>query len=140
MNNELSTLSIFLILGICIGLLFDIFRISRRVFKTPNIIIYIEDISFWILTGFLILYTIGVFTNGEIRLYMILMIFIGAFLYFISISKYFILLNTKILNFIKSTINFLLIPLRKTLNIVRKTLNITGRKIFQKKFTLFSKK
>lgn len=126
MNNELSTLPIFLMLGIYIGVLFDIFRISRRVFKTPNIIIYIEDILFWILTGFLISYAISVFTNGEIRLYMILMIFIGAFLYFISISKYFILLNTKILNFVKSTTHLLLIPLRKSLNIVKKPLRFTA--------------
>ena len=113
MNNQIYIILAFFITGICIGILFDIFRITRKSFKTPNLLIYIEDILFWVLTGFLLLFTIFTFTTGEIRLYMIIILMLGSFIYFLSISKYFVLINSKILNFIKSIINFLLNPVKK---------------------------
>ena len=67
---------IFVLNGFLIGIVFDIFRISRKVFKTPNIITYIEDVVFWFIAGFLTLFTIFKFNNGELRAY----IFIGQFL------------------------------------------------------------
>ncbi|MBR1653557.1 MAG: spore cortex biosynthesis protein YabQ [Clostridia bacterium] len=63
MTNTVYTLIAFFITGICISIIFDIFRISRKEFKTANIIIYLEDILFWILSGAGILFTIFNFTN-----------------------------------------------------------------------------
>ena len=123
MNNQFYIVLAFFITGICMGVLFDIFRATRKSFKTPNILIYIEDVLFWLLTGVLLLFTIFTFSAGEIRLYMIIIMVFGAFLYFISISKYFILINSKILNFIKSTIIFILKPLKNLIKI---------KKIFKK--------
>ncbi len=113
MNNQIYIVLAFFVTGICIGILFDIFRVTRKTFKTPNILIYIEDVLFWILTGILLLFTIFTFTTGEIRLYMIIILLLGSFIYFSIISKYFMLINSKILNFIKSTIIFILNPLKK---------------------------
>ncbi len=104
MSNEWITLLAFFCAGILVGLLFDIFRITRKSFNTPNIVTYIEDTLFWILSGLLVLYIIHVFTTGEIRLYMILMLMIGTTIYFLTISKYFMLINIKILSFIKNII------------------------------------
>ena len=126
MNNQLYILLAFFVTGICIGILFDIFRISRKNFKIPNFLTYIEDVLFWLLTGLLILFTIFTFTTGEIRLYMIIVLVLGSFIYFISISKYFILINSKILNMLKSTIFFILSPLKKGSVFIKK-------KIFFKK-------
>lgn len=69
-TNQAYLFLVFIINGLLIGLLFDIFRILRRAFKTSDFVTYIEDILFWILTGFSILYSIFVFNNGEIRLFM----------------------------------------------------------------------
>lgn len=118
MTSQIYILIAFFITGICIGLLFDIFRVSRKAFKTPNILIYIEDVLFWILTGLIILFTIFTFTTGEIRFYMILTMLFACFIYFISISKYFIMINTKIINFFKSIIHFLLKPFKKIFNLL----------------------
>jgi len=120
MASQILVLIAFFITGICISLLFDIFRISRKVFQTPNILIYIEDILFWILTGVIILFTIFTFTTGEVRFYMILTMLFACFIYFITISKYIIKINTKILCFFKSIINFLLTPLKKIKKILKK--------------------
>lgn len=51
-NNQAYLFLIFTINGILIGLLFDFFRILRRSFNTKDIITYIQDIVFWILTRF----------------------------------------------------------------------------------------
>ena len=49
---------IFILNGFLIGILFDIFRILRKSFKTKDIVTYIEDILFWIITGIFLLYSV----------------------------------------------------------------------------------
>ena len=92
---------VYTINGILIGILFDIFRVLRKSFKTNDITTYIEDILFWILTGISLLYSIFTFSNGEIRLYMFLGVFLGCLIYMMLISKYFIKINVKIVSIIK---------------------------------------
>ena len=130
LNNQFYILVSFFVTGISIGTLFDIFRISRKVFKTPNILIYIEDVLFWILSGLIVLFTICTFTDGQIRLYMILMLILGSIIYFTTVSNFFIKINTKIINWIKNIINILLYPVKKFAKILKKLLKI---KIFFKK-------
>ena len=120
MINQLYILLSFFLAGISIGILFDVFRITRKSFKTPNIIIYIEDALFWILTGLIILTTTVICTDGQIRLYMILMIITGAFIYFLLVSKYFININVKILKIFKSIFKFIAQPFRKILTFIKK--------------------
>ena len=127
MNDSIKILVSFFITGICIGIVFDIFRITRKAFKLPNLLIYIEDILFWILTGALLLFDIYVFTDGQIRLYMILMLILGALIYFLVISKYFIKTNTKIIEIIKYITLKLLSPFKK---LAKKLIKF--KKIFKK--------
>lgn len=119
----IHTLFAFFITGICIGILFDLFRISRKTFKTPNILIYIEDILFWVLTGLIILFTIFTRTNGEIRFYMIVIMIFSCFIYFFYISKHFININTKIISYIIKIIKILLKPVTKTIDFCKKITN-----------------
>lgn len=102
--TQLYSLLIFTISGIAIGVLFDLFRILRKSFKTPDIVTYIEDIIFWILTGIFFLFVLFKFNNGEIRSYVVIGLFIGVVLYMFTISKYFIKLNVCIINFIKKIV------------------------------------
>lgn len=107
-SNQASLFLIFTIEGIIIGLIFDIFRILRKSFKTTDIVTYIEDILFWLITGILILYTIFVFNYGEIRFFMFIGIFIGAMLYMLLISRYVIKISVTTIEFIKKTIMLIL--------------------------------
>ena len=126
LNNQLYILLSFFTTGIVIGIIFDMFRVTRKAFKMPNILIYIEDALFWILAGFVLLFTICTFTDGQIRLYMILILILGALIYFITISKWFIRINTKIFNLIKHFCELLLLPVKKMIE-------------FSKKIKIFSK-
>ena len=53
--NQIYSLLIFTITGIIIGLIFDVFRIARKSFKTSDFITCIEDFVFWIITGAILL-------------------------------------------------------------------------------------
>ncbi|MDR0979226.1 MAG: spore cortex biosynthesis protein YabQ [Lachnospiraceae bacterium] len=68
-NNQLYLFFIFVLTGLLIGILFDVFRILRKSFKTPDGITYIEDVLFWIISGILVLFTVLKFNNGEFRNY-----------------------------------------------------------------------
>lgn len=122
--NQTYTFFIFILVGSIIGLLFDAFRVIRKTFKTPDIITYIEDVVFWILTCMLLAYTIFVYNNGELRAYIFIGIFIGIILYIILISKYVIMICTSFLKVVKNTIIKILIwgsyPIKIILKIFKK--------------------
>lgn len=93
---------IYILSGILIGVFFDIFRIHRRSFKTPDFITYMQDILFWIITGAFFLYVIFKFNNGELRWYIFLGTTLGITIYMLIFSKKFIKINVIVLKFIKS--------------------------------------
>ena len=112
-NNQAYIFIIFSIVGIVIGVLFDIFRILRKTFKTKDIITYIEDIIFWIITGIIIIYTMYVFCNGELRFYMIIGIILGITIYMITISQYLIKASVFIINIVKKIIIYPIVQIYK---------------------------
>lgn len=108
MNNstiaQLYSLFVFAVSGIIVGIFFDVFRILRKSFKTPDFITYIEDIIFWIITGLFLLFVLFTFENGQIRSYNIIGLIIGVILYIFTISKYFIKCSVTIITFFKNII------------------------------------
>ena len=106
---QLYSFFIFGISGIVIGILFDIFRILRKSFRTPDIVTYIEDVLFWLLTGFFLLFVLFKINDGEIRIYNIVGILLGSILYMLTISKYFIKINVSVITFIKNILYHILI-------------------------------
>ena len=121
-TNQVYLFLIFIINGILIGLLFDFFRISRKVIATNDFITYLEDILFWILTGFIILYSIFIFNNGELRLFVFLGILMGVLFYMFFMSSYIIKINIKIINIIKKVLNVFLTPFKFIWHIIKKIL------------------
>ena len=104
---------------------------------------YIEDFIFWILTGFIVLYSIFVFNNGELRLFMFIGIILGVIIYTLLMSKYFIKINMKIINTIKSIIKILFKPINFVFVFLRKIFMKSITFLFiniRKNFTNFSLK
>ena len=122
--NQANLFLVFTINGILIGLLFDIFRILRKSFRTSDIITYCEDLLFWILTGFLLLYSIFTFSNGEVRFYMFLAVFCGCLIYMLLFSKYFIGINVKIIEIIKKIVitvfSVIILPIKIVIKFFKK--------------------
>lgn len=119
-SNQAYLFLIFIVNGILIGLLFDFFRIARKVFHTNDMMTYIEDILFWILAGMIMLYSIFVFNNGEIRLFMFLGMILGAFMYMVFVSSYVIKINVKLINLLKKIFGILLTPFKMIYKMLHK--------------------
>lgn len=122
--NQAYLFLIFTLNGIYIGLIFDFFRILRKVFMTKNLITNIEDILFWILTGLSIVFCMYKFTNGTIRLFMFLGLIFGFSLYLLILSNVIIKISTTVIliikRTIKKTIKLLIIPLKILRNMADK--------------------
>jgi len=123
LQNQVYIFTVFILDGIIIGLLFDIFRILRKSFKTPDILTYCEDFAFWILTFLLILYSVFKFNNGELRLFIFIGLIIGILIYLLAFSKLFITISVQIIFFIKKAINvILIIPIQYLFKFLRKVI------------------
>jgi len=133
MANQAYLFIIFILTGVIIGLIFDIFRVLRRTFKTPNLITYVEDILFWLVTGMLILYTIFKFNNGELRAYIFIGMSLGVVLYALAFSHVFIKINVKILTFIKNILEKVLKIILLPINFINNTLLKIVKKFKKKK-------
>lgn len=99
--NQAYIFIVFILSGICIGLLFDFFRILRRSFPTNDLFTYLEDMIFWILTGILLLYFLFIFNNGNLRMYLFLAIAIGILGYMTLLSKRVVKISVAIIHWIE---------------------------------------
>ena len=123
-NNieQLTSFIYFILTGIVLGIIFDVFRIARRTIKTSDFISNLEDVLFGLMAGVIILITIFKFNNGELRLYIFIGLGIGIILNMLFISKYFIKINVCIINFIKKVLKFLFKPIISFVKFVKKIL------------------
>lgn len=121
-SNQAYLFLIFVINGIIIGLVFDAFRILRKSFKTSDLITIIQDILFWIITGTIILYSIFVFNDGEIRFFMFVAIFLGVALYMRLLSQYIIKISVGVIDIVKKAIKFVFKILAFPIKIISKTI------------------
>lgn len=122
--NQVYLFIVYLLCGIAIGIFFDIFRVLRRSFKTPDLVTYIEDVIFGVLTGVFLIIMLFVLNNGELRFYIFIAITLGLAIYFLTISKFFIKINVKILTTIKKSIlkilSIIFYPINMLLNFLKK--------------------
>ena len=104
-NSQIGIFLIYLIAGVLICLLYDIFRALRKTVKTPDLVTYIEDTIFWILVAIFLIYLIFVLNSGEIRFFMFIAICLGGIVYYFTLSKYFVNISVHILTFVKIIVN-----------------------------------
>lgn len=120
-QNQAYLFLVFSLTGVIIGILFDFFRILRISIKTPNIITYIQDILFWILTGIIVLYSIWYFNNGELRIFVLLGLILGVLIYITTLSSIIVKIFTKVLVFF---INIFKVPFKILHNLINKIITI----------------
>ena len=150
--------------GIAIALIYDIFRIKRKAFKTGRFMTYVEDLLFWLLVA-IVMFTMVYYSNeGELRSYLFIGTLIGVVLYALLLSKpvmnsslFIINILRKIFKTVYSIVSYpfkllfrlLAIPLRisrrlagKSLRSIRKTgrNRLAGAAIWRRAFKNMRKK
>lgn len=141
--EQLLCLIAFTVTGIVIGVLFDVFRILRRSFKTADWLTTLQDILFWILAGFITLFSIFKFNNGEIRSYIFIGIALGVLIYMLTLSKYIVKYSVIIIKFIKKIISYpvnLIFKIFNFLLIIYKIFSTKIIYIFQKNISKYRQK
>ena len=86
--------------GITIGIVFDLFRIIRRIIPTNDFITLIEDIIYWLIASVIVFAFILNFNSGELRWYEFLGVLLGVGMYLLTISSLIIELSIFVLQFI----------------------------------------
>ena len=89
-SNEVYVFLGMVCLGACQGLLFDVFRIFRRVAKPGVVAVNVSDFLFWAASAVLITGGFLFFNNGQMRWYVFLGLFLGAVFYFLLLSIYYL--------------------------------------------------
>ena len=130
--QEIYIFIIFILIGSIVGIIFDLFRILRKSFETRDKVTYIEDISFCLIAGIIILFSIFKFASGEIRFYIFVGILIGIIIYMLTLSKIFIKCNVYIIEKIKNIIFVIFKIIKIPINYVIKMFVKIFRKIFFK--------
>jgi spore cortex biosynthesis protein YabQ len=98
------------------GVVYDFFRILRKMFKHPNILIQIEDFFYWIIASIIVFYFVLHMNYGEVRVYTIIGVFLGMYLYFATLSKLIMKIAVAIIEILKkiliTTIKIILMPFK----------------------------
>lgn len=98
----------FFLVGVVISFIFDLFRSSRYIFKTPDLITHIEDIVFLFASAIIIVISILYISSGILRFYIILAICMGILTYSLTISKLCVIIFSSIFKTVKFLINIIL--------------------------------
>ena len=102
--------------GVLAGFIFDIFRVKRKLVKTSDIVVYIEDILYWLIISIVLFVLMYYSKESELRGYILLGLFIGIIMYMCILSKY-------VLMFLRGTVNvvykIVLIPILILIRLIR---------------------
>ena len=109
----------FFVIGVIIGIIFDIFRVLRKAFKTSDTITLIEDIIFLIITGYLITLGILKLNSGEVRFYLFLAIMFGILIYSLTISNFCVIILYEFVELCKKILEIPLICLKGAVNFTK---------------------
>jgi len=125
MNHAITLELQFFLLSILWGgvllLVYDIFRIIRRIISHDSFIIAVEDLLYWVAAGLSIFILMYKENNGIIRGFSIMGMLIGMVLYHNIISGFLVKLVTKF-------IRILLLPFSKALKQIRKLIGYLFKK------------
>lgn len=120
--GEFHLLGICILLGMILAGVYDLIRIFRMFVFHKQIIIDLEDLTFWILTTWFVFKTLFQYNQGVLRGYVFLGLLIGVFVYMATISRLVMKVANVLLPIWKRGKRWLKKPLNTIKDIFRKTL------------------
>jgi spore cortex biosynthesis protein YabQ len=113
--------------GMAIALIYDMFRISRKAIRTVNLLIYFEDLLYWLIVA-VVMFTMVYYSNeGELRSYIFIGVIIGAILYMLLFSRIIISSSMMIINVVRKIFKTIFLVLIFPFKILLKILAIPAR-------------
>lgn len=119
---EVQFFLISILSGAIILIVYDVIRIFRRIIKHSKILVAVQDILFWIISGIFIFIMMYRENNGDIRGFSIMGMIIGMVVYNQLLSNPVVNVSTtvvsKVIWCIKKVIMTILFPFRKILSFI----------------------
>ena len=128
-NWEQARIFSYMILsGLAIGAVFDIFRVSRKIFTQTTAVIFICDLIFFLIAAVGVFYFTLLANDGELRWYEFMGTAVGGIIYFLLLSKIFMKILMAIVRLIAIIIRSLYKIITPPIIFLYKPLKIAGRK------------
>lgn len=126
-TTQLEVFLISCIVGVVIGIIYDVFRIFRIVIPHNSILVFIEDIILSIMYGVFIVCFAFALMRGQIRFFFLIGNFIGFILWFFTIGSVISKTALRLKLYILKLFKALIFPIRKLIHffrIIKKKLKI----------------
>lgn len=109
------------VVGMVIGLFYDIFRITRKVAPHSTLAVHFEDAVFWVLATGGMFYFMLHRNYGEIRPFALIGATCGVVLYFATVSRLVLKVSVTVINFVKrviaAAVRIITLPVRFLFNL-----------------------
>lgn len=120
--DEVKLFTVCLFLGVFLALLYDVVRVLRMLFRHWDWLVDLEDLLYWIFTGWSVFKTLFYFNRGALRGYAFLGLFLGVLLYTLTISRLVLFVAGRLLPYWNKGKGFLIKPFIFIRNFLRKAL------------------
>jgi len=105
-----------IVVGAAIGLFYDAFRVLRKTARHNGLAVQLEDLIFWLAATGLTFYYMLHRNYGEIRLFSLVGVAVGALLYFATVSRWVVVVFVTVVNYIlrviAAVVRIILVPVR----------------------------
>lgn len=129
LTHQLSVFIWSCFFGVCLGALYILFRVFRLIIKHNRFFIFAEDFLFMTLSGVLtFLFCIG-FNRGEVRIYIVLGVLIGALLFVNTLGKAVVIAVTFLLKFLLRVLSIILKPFKPLIQKLRRKCHKKRKKV-----------
>ncbi len=134
LTEELAVMGYAALFGVAVGIIYDLFRVLRLLFRPTVAAVFVEDLLFFFLTALLTSIFVFTFHSGVLRLYIVVCAAAGAALWYMTLGRIGYRLWRRAADRIRHMIAVLSAPLRRIWSKFRQK---TGKKMKKKMKKLF---
>ena len=126
-RHELFVLLGTFIGGLVLGIIFDVFRIYRKNFKSASSFVWLQDILMWAVMLAVVYITVFITNSAEIRWYEFAGFGAGIAVYMVMLSSFVVAVSSAVICFVKKIFSFvfkvILLPFRLILKLFAPPVN-----------------
>ena len=94
--------------GMVLGLIFDLFRILRKNFKSADKFLWLQDVLMWAVMLAVVYITLFITNDGKIRWYVFVGFITGVAIYMVTLSTFIMKISTAVISFLKKFFSFVI--------------------------------
>ncbi|WP_062107760.1 spore cortex biosynthesis protein YabQ [Bacillus niameyensis] len=107
LSTQFYTMLAMIGMGSIFGASLDTYQRFLKRGRRKQFFVFLNDILFWVLQGFVIFYVLFLVNYGEIRFYLLLALLCGFAAYQALIKRIYLYMLERIIRFVKATISFI---------------------------------